>query len=225
MKFITSCGVITLHVAELCKISYLRGTPHYSLEAYPFGRVPEERTGENLGEEAEAAGEREKDEEKEKENKEESNAAARALADDAVWTLERARGSTLALTNLRYPGAHEPGVRYVAVCGRSVRGAELQGWRPGLPLAPVGAGVSYRASCGEAEVEGDGVTPVATAMLEGAEQVVLEGVLHQPGPGGESKEEEGAGGSAGSGGDRWYGSKSVVALWAPLLLGPGTRTS
>ena len=180
------------------------GTPHYSLEEYPFGRVPEERVGENLGEE-------------EVEVEEEGGGGAAGVgANDEVWNVERARGSTLALTNLRYPGAHEPGVRYVAVCGRSIRGTEFRRWRPGLPLGPVGAGVSYRASCGAAEVEGDGVTPVETAMLEGAKRVVLDGVLHQPGPGrglpsgkdDDVVEEE----------DRWYGSKSVVALWAPLLL-------
>jgi hypothetical protein len=60
-------------------------------------------------------------------------------------------------------------------------------------------------------VDGDGVTPVETAMLEGAERVVLEGVSHQPGPG-----RSGAN-------DRWYGSRSVVAMWAPLLLKPATE--
>lgn len=134
-------------------------------------------------------------------------------------------------------------MRYVAVCGRSMRGAELRRWRPGLPLGPVGAGVSYRASCGAAEVEGDGVTPVETAMLEGAEHVVLEGVLHQPGrpprrgcrlryggregragrlvngAGGGSKDEAEGEGMRRSGGNLWYGSRSVVAQWAPLLLG------
>lgn len=121
----------------------------------------------------------------------------------------------MALTNLRYPGAHERGVRYVAVCGRSVRGSPVAGWRPGQPLGAVWAGISYRASCGAAEVEGDGVTPVETAMLEGAEQMVLEGVLHQPGVTvtvgrGGAEEEKGRA--------PWYGSRSVVPLWAPLLL-------
>ena len=163
------------------------GTPHYSLEAYPFGRVRERRDGEG-----ELAFDR--------------SAGASPPPPHPTWTPERAEGSTLALTNLRYPGAHEPGVRYVAACGRGVKGADLARWRPGgagdVDLSSVGAGVSYRASCGSADVDGDGVTPVQTALLEGATHVVIDGVAHEPGAG-----------------KIWYGSPEAVARWAPALLG------
>lgn len=166
------------------------GTPHYSLEAYPFGRIPESRNGERL---------------------EEDTSSSTSDYQSSTWNMERARGSTLALTNWRYPGTHQSGVRYVAVCGRSVKGAALGSWP--IDLAAVGAGVSYAASCGEAEVEGDGVTPVETAMLEGAERVVLDGVTHQPPPGKPKKKESHKA-------IRWYGDVDVVRQWAPLLLRP-----
>ena len=163
------------------------GTPHYSLEAYPFGRVPERRDGDG-----ELAFDR--------------STGASPPPPHPTWTPERAGGSTLALTNLRYPGAHEPGVRYVAACGVGTRGADLSrlrlGGAGGVNLSSLGAGVSYRASCGSADVDGDGVTPVQTALLEGATRVVMDGVAHEPGAG-----------------KIWYGSPQAVARWAPALLG------
>ena len=161
--------------------------PHYSLEAYPLGRVPERRDGDG-----ELAFDR--------------STGASPPPPHPTWTPERAEGSTLALTNLRYPGAHEPGVRYVAACGVGTRGADLSRLRLGgagcVNLSSVGAGVSYRASCGSADVDGDGVTPVQTALLEGATRVVMDGVAHEPGAG-----------------KIWYGSPEAVARWAPALLG------
>lgn len=41
-------------------------------------------------------------------------------------------------------------------------------------------GLGYQQVCGEAEVWGDGITPVDWAHLDGAENVVLEGVFHSP---------------------------------------------
>ena len=163
------------------------GTPPYSLEAYPFGRVPERRDGDG-----ELAFDR--------------STGASPPPPHPTWTPERAEGSTLALTNLRYPGAHEPGVRYVAACGVGTRGADLSRLRLGgagcVNLSSVSAGVSYRASCGSADVDGDGVTPVQTALLEGATRVVMDGVAHEPGAR-----------------KIWYGSPEAVARWAPALLG------
>ena len=89
---------------DRCDVLLTLGTPHYSLEAYPFGRIEERRAGDGLDEDLADVD------------------ADDARADDTwthddTWTPERARGSTLALTNLRYPGAFERGVRYVSVCG------------------------------------------------------------------------------------------------------------
>lgn len=152
------------------------GTPHYSLEAYPFGRIPERREGEDP-----------------------------LLPDDV-------RGSSLRLANRLYPTADSLSpTRVVCVCGTARPG-------PAAPLAarvaqaargevPWGlvrdewlAGVSYEATCCRRDVEGDGVTPLESALLPGARHVLLPGVWHSPG-----------------GGRRWYGSEAVVPLWAAYL--------
>ena len=191
------------------------GTPHYSLERYPFGRVPEK-----LFDDDDAGVGRLDDEKKNLKNK---NAD-----DDTPWTASRAAQSTLALTNFRYPGAFEAGVRYVSVCGRGVVGATPRRFlrtvaestrrrftdgneafvSEGAPatLASVGAGVSYAASCGSCDgVDGDGVTPLRSAMLRGATEIVLEGVTHKAKP---TRDESG---------DAWYGAAPVVRTWAPEL--------
>ena len=59
--------------------------------------------------------------------------------------------------------------------------------------------------CGDAAVWGDGITPVASASLDGAENLVLEGVYHSP-----------LGAEAGR---PWYGSAGVLEQWAGLLTG------
>ena len=199
------------------------GTPHYSLERYPFGRAPEKLFADA---EARARLAREKDDE---------NARASERGAGFPWTATRAAESTLALTNFRYPGAFEPGVRYVSVCGRGVVGAAPRRWvaesfffglerrsrrafsteeaedetaRAPATLASVGAGVSYAASCGTCDgVDGDGVTPLRSAMLIGAKELVLTGVTHKPKPGETD--------------DAWYGAPRVVRRWARELFDDG----
>lgn len=65
--------------------------------------MPEVRPGERLGE-GEAAKEGSEGEQGQGEKKKTAAAGGGGRGDATVWTLERARGSTLALTNLRYPG-------------------------------------------------------------------------------------------------------------------------
>ena len=119
-------------------------------------------------------------------------------------------------------------MRYVSVCGRGVVGATPRRFlrtvaeslrrrftdgneafvSEGAPatLASVGAGVSYAASCGSCDgVDGDGVTPLRSAMLRGATEIVLEGVTHKAKP---TRDESG---------DAWYGAAPVVRTWAPEL--------
>ena len=211
-----SGGVVYAGAARVRTLLTL-GTPHYSLERYPFGRVPERRERDGLEQADDVHDETYETYERDSlgrgrsEERSEESLRSEALADLRA----RAPGSTLALTNLRYPGAYEPGVRYVAVCGSGARGAARRvcvganfSFGDVLRLATsaerraaVFAGVSYAASCGRAEEDGDGVCPVETAMLEGAERVVLEGVGHQPGTG-----------------RRWYGDDEAVARWAEFLL-------
>jgi hypothetical protein len=93
----------------------------------------------------------------------------------------------------RYPGAYfAPRVAYTAVAGRSCRGA-LDGSR-----AERFAYGSYRDLGGDGGVWGDGLIPVASALLQGAEAITLEGVSHFPGFG-----------------EGWYGGAEAVRRWWP----------
>ena len=94
------------------------------------------------------------------------------------------------------PGAFcAPEVRYAAVAGRL---------DPASPLASATsrrlAARSYAAICGDRAAEGDGLVPVSSALLAGAEPLVLDGVAH--------------GGAFGS---RWYGTPEVVDQWWSAL--------
>ena len=209
------------------------GTPHNSLEEYPFGRVPERladvvKTGSN-GSSAEGA--------------EAAEGAEGAEGAHPVWTAQRACTSSLSLTNFLYPGAWAaPGVRYVSVRGDAVAAASIVDVAVFLTLgtlgnfgtlgtlgevaACVGAGVSYRTATGgdsapgdspPGVLRGDGVAPVEAATLDGSERVTLVGVTHQ------ATSSRGDGDAEGAEVDsrgRWYGSPRVVTAWARRLLEP-----
>jgi len=84
-------------------------------------------------------------------------------------------------------------VRYVAVAGViELEAAAGQASATARRLAPT----AYRNSTGDANDRGDGLVPVGSALLEGAEPVVLEGVAH-----------------GGAFGPQWYGSAAVVERW------------
>lgn len=98
------------------------------------------------------------------------------------------------------PGcAFAPAVRYVSVAGsvalEAARGEASDTARRMAPSA-------YRNSTGDPNEPGDGLVPVRSAVLEGSEAVVLEGVAH-----------------GGAFGPRWYGTPEVVARWWPLVAG------
>jgi hypothetical protein len=63
---------------------------------------------------------------------------------------------------------------------------------------------AVQANCGDGGVWGDGVCPLETALLPGAQHVVLPHVWHTP-----SK----------VAGRRWYGTEEVVAQWRQYLEG------
>ena len=67
--------------------------------------------------------------------------------------------------------------------------------------------VSYLPLCGDAFVEGDGITPVACAHLEGAEQRDVEAyhIAFVPGLGARLL------------GTPWYGSPGIIDQWADFL--------
>jgi pimeloyl-ACP methyl ester carboxylesterase len=105
---------------------------------------------------------------------------------------ERWTKRNLDFVKLNYPGAFYSTLRYVCVAGKSVYGdRSLGNWF---------ARSSYELTCGQGNCWGDGITPVAAAHLEGAENLTLDGVLHSP-----------------RRGKLWYGSPEIVKAWADFL--------
>ncbi|BAZ06249.1 esterase/lipase family protein [Calothrix sp. NIES-3974] len=105
---------------------------------------------------------------------------------------ERWTRGNLDFVNTNYPGAFYPHVRYVCVGGKSVFGQRYgRNWF---------AYSSYQQTCGNGATWGDGITPLCSAHLAGAENITVEGVLHSPrSPG------------------IWYGSPEVVKKWVGYL--------
>jgi hypothetical protein len=96
------------------------------------------------------------------------------------------------------PGcAFAPAVRYLSVAGDlELDPARGQASDTARRLAPT----AYRNSTGDAADRGDGLVPVASALLEGSEALVLEGVAH-----------------GGAFGPIWYGTPAVVERWWAAL--------
>lgn len=107
-------------------------------------------------------------------------------------SVERWTRKNLDFVKIHYPGAFHPQVRYVCVTGRAVFGKRSFGtWL---------AYKSYELTVGKGDTWGDGITPVEAAHLDGAENLVLDGVWHSPrSPG------------------RWYGSPEVLPNWVGYL--------
>ena len=98
----------------------------------------------------------------------------------------------------QWPGSfHAPAVHYGAVAGRLDLASPLAS-ATARRLAPR----SYAAISDRRDVEGDGLVPVASALLAGATPLVLDDIAH--------------GGAFGS---RWYGTPEVVAQWWPQMAG------
>jgi triacylglycerol esterase/lipase EstA (alpha/beta hydrolase family) len=105
---------------------------------------------------------------------------------------ERWTSWNLDFVNNNYPGAFYHNVRYVCVAGKTIFGEQ----RRGMWLAYS----SYKLTCGQGNCWGDGITPIAAAHLQGAENLVMEGVKHSPRTSG-----------------IWYGTPSVLPSWVPYL--------
>jgi triacylglycerol esterase/lipase EstA (alpha/beta hydrolase family) len=105
---------------------------------------------------------------------------------------ERWTRKNLDFVKNNYPGAFYADVKYVCLAGKAVYGENKRGsWL---------AYNSYKLTCGEGNAWGDGITPIAAAHLEGAVNLVLDGVFHAPtSPG------------------KWYGSPEVVEEWIGYL--------
>ncbi|WIA15276.1 hypothetical protein OEZ85_001947 [Tetradesmus obliquus] len=170
------------------------GTPHHSLEAYPFGRAEETW----LVDQPQDA---------------QMEAAALQEASTRSSSSSSSSSSSRITTSLQYANHHYPDAsslqptRIVCVIGSAVTGkrvelAEVLKLRMSVADANYAWFVqsSYQANCGQVEVDGDGVCPVQTGLLPGAEQLVLPGVWHNAEPG-----------------KLWYGSQQVVPLWDSFL--------
>lgn len=112
----------------------------------------------------------------------------------------------LKFINQNYPGAYEEHVRYGSVIGGQISGAF-----PSLDAEKTLAFGSYLALAGEGSVPGDGIIPIVTSQLEGAEQVTIEGECRHsnfvPSPIGKSVKVP----------VQWYGSQGVIQQWASFL--------
>ncbi len=96
----------------------------------------------------------------------------------------------IAEVNELFPGALHPNIRYLCVAGDAVDGASGRIRR------------RYERFGGDGRVRGDGKVPVQSALLPGAESLVLDGVYH--------------GRLYGGVGSRWYGSdRETVERWWP----------
>ncbi len=103
------------------------------------------------------------------------------------------------------PGcAFAPAVRYVSVAGLiDLDPARGQASATARRMAPT----AYRNSSGDAHDRGDGLVPLPSALLEGSEAVLLEGVAH-----------------GGAFGPVWFGTPAVVERWWAALAHPAGGT-
>ncbi len=91
----------------------------------------------------------------------------------------------------RYPDAYfAPQVRYTSVAGKLIPGNPHGSRRERRIYA------LYRELIGDGDVWGDGLVPVASALLRGSQQLTLDGVSHFTGFGGP-----------------WYGAIEVIPQW------------
>ena len=89
------------------------------------------------------------------------------------------------------PGAYyAPQVRYTSAAGKWLRGTRFD------PLVARWVYDIYEQIGGDGTAWGDGIVPVESALLPGAQHVIIEGVSHFPNLT-----------------DRWYGSPEVIPSW------------
>lgn len=105
-------------------------------------------------------------------------------------SLERWTQRNLEFVNLTYPGAFYSDVRYICIAGKAIFGDRWKSWL---------AFSSYRLTCGEGNTWGDGITPIVSAHLKGAENLIVEGAKHSPKTG------------------SWYGSEHLIDQWVSHL--------
>ena len=78
-----------------------------------------------------------------------------------------------AMVDRRFPGCHEPDVDYIAIAGE----LDLDGATASV-FSCRSAKSSYRGIAGRADVKGDGLVPVDSALLDGARHLVQSDTAH-----------------------------------------------
>lgn len=95
---------------------------------------------------------------------------------------------------------NEKGVKVTCLAGKWLEGSEQ--FNIASPQNFL-IGQGYKQVCGSCVAWGDGITPVETAHLDGADNVTLDGVFHTP---------------VGSGEERpWYGTPRILDQWVDVL--------
>jgi pimeloyl-ACP methyl ester carboxylesterase len=112
---------------------------------------------------------------------------------------ERWTRRNLEFVNHSYPGTFCPEIEYVCVAGRALYG------KPSWRLGQWFTYQSYQLTCGRGDCWGDGVTPIESAHLVGAKNLILDNVQHSPRPLQASTQH------------LWYGSPEVVSQWIEHL--------
>lgn len=101
-------------------------------------------------------------------------------------------------------------MNYVTVSGKYIKGSRFNG---NGSLSEKLVGFGYKQVCGEAEVWGDGITPVPSAHLPGSKKIELENVYHSPVGTTEEKDDEDE-----KSGRHWYGSKIILKKWISEII-------
>ena len=95
----------------------------------------------------------------------------------------------------KYPGAYfNPDVHYISVAGKAIQGNK----RGSLKERRVYW--YYKNLCGRGDVWGDGIVPLPSALLQGSQHIVVDGLRHYS----RSKH-------------LWYGSEEAVRSWWEVL--------
>lgn len=115
---------------------------------------------------------------------------------------ERWTRRNLEFVNTTYPGAFHPEVNYVCIAGKAIYG------KPSLRPGEWFTYQSYQITGGVGQCWGDGITPIEAAHLEGANNLILEGVQHSPRSSNAVRPGET---------HCWYGSPEVVSQWIRYL--------
>ncbi|MEM8715331.1 MAG: hypothetical protein AAGE92_06060, partial [Cyanobacteria bacterium P01_G01_bin.4] len=83
--------------------------------------------------------------------------------------------------NDTYPGAFHDSIRYVCVAGKSTFGEKAPWWKPQQwNGAKWLAYSSYELTGGAGSCWGDGITPISSAHLEGAINLIVDDAYHSP---------------------------------------------